>query len=102
MVNMIVGAGIFGLPALAARDLGTGAVFAYGVCVVLVGLVGLCLAEAGSRVSDAGGVYGYATASFGPFAGAVTGHLLWFANGALGNAAVAALLADTLGALVPS
>ena len=101
MVNLAVGAGIFGLPALAARELGAGAVFAYLVCIVLVGLVGLCLAEVGSRVSDAGGVYGYATASFGPFAGTVTGHLLWFANGAVGNAAIAALLADTLGVLVP-
>jgi amino acid transporter len=102
MVNLTVGAGIFGLPALAARELGVGAVFAYLVCIVLVGLVGLCLAEVGSRVSDAGGVYGYATASFGPFAGTVAGHLLWFANGAVGNAAIAALLADTLGVLVPS
>ena len=31
----------------------------------------------------------------------MTGHLLWFANGAIGNAAVAALGADTLGMLVP-
>jgi amino acid transporter len=101
MVNLAVGAGIFGLPGLAARELGAGAVFAYLVCAVLVGLVGLCLAEAGSRVSDAGGLYGYARAAFGPFAGTVTGHLLWFANGAVGNAAVAALLADSLGVLVP-
>jgi amino acid transporter len=101
MVNLTVGAGIFGLPAFAARDLGTAAVLAYFVCIVLVGLVGLCLAEAGSRVSDAGGLYGYATASFGRVAGGVTGHLLWFANGAVGNAAVAVLLADTLGILAP-
>ena len=101
MVNLAVGAGIFGLPALAARELGVGAVFAYLVCIALVGFVGLCLAEVGSRVSDAGGVYGYATASFGPLVGTATGHLLWFANGAVGNAAIAALLVDTLGVLVP-
>src|ERR1700728_2316448 len=76
MVNLAVGAGIFGLPALAARELGAGAVLAYLVCAVLVGLVGLCLAEVGSRVSDAGGLYGYARASYGGFAGTVTGHLL--------------------------
>ncbi len=101
MVNLAVGAGIFGLPALAARELGAGAVLAYLVCAALVGLVGLCLAEVGSRVSDAGGLYGYARASYGGFAGTVTGHLLWFANGAVGNAAVAVLLVDTLGVLVP-
>ncbi|MGD0528644.1 MAG: amino acid permease, partial [Polyangiaceae bacterium] len=102
MVNLTVGAGIFGLPALAARELGVAAVLAYLACMVLVGLVGLCLAEAGSRVSDAGGLYGYSAASFGPVAGTITGHLLWFANGAVGNAAVAALLVDTLGVLVPA
>ncbi|HEY3818151.1 MAG TPA: APC family permease [Polyangiaceae bacterium] len=101
MVNLTIGAGIFGLPALAARELGVGALFAYLVCMGLVGLVGLCLAEAGSRVLNAGGLYGYARASFGPVVGTVTGHLLWFANGAVGNAAVAVLLADTLGVLVP-
>ena len=43
MVNMTVGAGIFGLPAFAARDLGAAALFhAYLVCTILVALVGLC------------------------------------------------------------
>lgn len=102
MVNLTVGAGIFGLPALAARELGVAAVLAYLACMVLVGLVGLCLAEAGSRVSDAGGLYGYAATAFGPTVGTITGHLLWFANGAVGNAAVAALLVDTLGVLIPA
>ena len=100
MVNVTVGAGIFGLPAFAAHDLGTGAPFAYLVCIVLVGLVGLCLAEAGSRVSRDGGLYAYAAAAYGPFTGAVTGQMLWFANGAVGNAAVAVLFANTLGMLV--
>jgi amino acid transporter len=102
MVNVTVGAGIFGLPAYAAHDLGAGAVFAYLACVVLVVLVGLCIAEAGSRVSGAGGLYAYATEAHGPFAGAVAGHMLWFGNGAAGNAAVTVLFADTVGLLVPA
>ncbi len=101
MVNVTVGAGIFGLPAYAARDLGAGAVYAYLACSGLVALVALCLAEAGSRVSGAGGLYAYATASHGPFVGAMVGQMLWFANGAVGNAAVTVLFADAIGRLVP-
>jgi amino acid transporter len=101
MVSLVVGAGIFGLPAFAARTLGPAAVFGYLACILLLALMGLCLAEAGSRVPDAGGIYGYTTAAYGPLAGAIAGHLLWFANGAVANAAVAVLMVDTLGALVP-
>ena len=46
-VNCIVGSGIFGLPGLPPRS-GPAAFLAYLVCVVLIGLVGLCFAEAGS------------------------------------------------------
>lgn len=52
--NCVVGVGIFGLPGLVAGALGSAAIFAY---LVLIGLIALCLAEAGSRVSDAGGLY---------------------------------------------
>src|SRR5262245_33113495 len=88
-VNSIVGSGIFGLPGLAAAMLGSAAVLAYVVCVVLIGLVGLCFAEAGSRVTSAGGLYAYATASFGPVMGGIAGTLLWSANSMAANAAVA-------------
>jgi len=47
--NNIVGSGIFGLPALVAALLGPAAILAYLVCAVLMGLVGLCFAEVGSR-----------------------------------------------------
>ena len=101
IVNVTVGAGIFGMPALAAHDLGAAAVLAYLICAMLIGLVGLCLAEAGSRVPGTGGLYAYATASFGPFAGGLVGMLLFTANGAFSNAAVAALFADTIANLSP-
>ena len=58
--NCIVGAGIFGLPGIAAAMLGQAAISGYLVCAVLVALVGLCLAEAGSRVITPGGLYAYA------------------------------------------
>ncbi len=100
-VNLIVGAGIFGLPALAAGALGPAAVLAYLLCAFMVALVGVCLAEAGSRVSAPGGVYAYAGAAFGPLAASFVGTLMWSANGVVANAAVAVLLANTLGTILP-
>jgi APA family basic amino acid/polyamine antiporter len=101
-VNCIVGSGIFGLPGIAAAMLGPAAVLAYLLCAVLVSLVGLCLAEAGSRVSHPGGLYAYATAAFGPVVGGIAGTLLWLANSVVTSAAVANLLVDTLAMGVPA
>jgi APA family basic amino acid/polyamine antiporter len=101
-VNCIVGSGIFGLPGIAAAMLGPAAVLAYLLCAVLVGLVGLCLAEVGSRVTHAGGLYAYATESFGPIVGGIAGTLLWVANSVVAGAAVANLLVDTLALMTPA
>ena len=101
VVSITVGAGIFGMPALAARDLGAAAVLAYVVCAVIMGLIALCFAEAGSRVAGTGGLYAYATAAFGPMAGGMVGMLLFTANGAFASAAVAALFANSMALLVP-
>ncbi|HVF34756.1 MAG TPA: APC family permease, partial [Candidatus Saccharimonadia bacterium] len=40
----------------------------------------LCFAAAGSRVSSTGGPYTYVGASFGSFAGFITGALMWIGN----------------------
>ena len=101
-VNIIVGAGIFGLPSIVAAGLGASAVLAYVVCAVLIGLVGLCFAEAGSRVGGAGGLYAYVTVPFGSVVGGIAGTLLWFANGAAASAAVANLAVDTLATAAPA
>src|SRR6476620_6942070 len=73
--NSIVGSGIFTMPALAAALLGPAAILAYLICAVRVGLMGLCFAEIGSRVSASGGVYGYARLSFGPVLAGIAGTL---------------------------
>jgi basic amino acid/polyamine antiporter, APA family len=101
-VNIIVGGGIFGLPSIVAAGLGASAVLAYVVCAVMIGLVGLCFAEAGSRVGGAGGLYAYATESFGSVVGGVTGTLLWSTNFAAAGAAVSNLLVDTIAAGAPA
>ena len=100
-VNLTVAAGIFGLPAIVAGMLGAQAILAYFVCAALIGLVGLCFAEAGSRIGRAGGLYAYATVPFGPIVGGVAGTLMWTSAGSVGDAAIANLLVDTLGAVSP-
>jgi APA family basic amino acid/polyamine antiporter len=100
--NGIVGAGIFGLPALVAAVLGPGAIIAYLVCAVLIGLVGLCFAEAGSRVSTSGGLYAYASAAFGPVIGGGAGILLLVANCIAPSAALARFVVDTISVAVPA
>ncbi|GGD37157.1 APC family permease [Pseudoxanthomonas indica] len=100
--NCVVGVGIFVLPSLVAGVLGPAAILAYGVCLVLIGLVALCMAEAGSRVPEAGGLYAYATAAFGPVTGGVAGMLLLFANAMGSAAALARFFIDTLGTFWPA
>jgi amino acid transporter len=89
------------MPALAAALLGPAAILAYLLCAVLVGLMALCFAEIGSRVTAAGGIYGYARVSFGPVVGGIAGTLLWSANSVFPSAAIANFLADTLALLWP-
>src|SRR5581483_7343195 len=77
IVNITIGGGIFRLPAAAAAALGSAAPLAYVVCALMMALVVLCFAEAGSRVSLTGGVYAYVEVALGPFTGFVVGALLW-------------------------
>lgn len=95
--NIMVGGGIFLLPAVAAAGLGAAAPLAYVVCAVAMGLIVLCFAEAGSRVSLSGGPYAYVEVAFGPFVGFLAGILLWLL-GSFATAAVASGLAGSVAA----
>jgi APA family basic amino acid/polyamine antiporter len=53
--------------------LGPAAILAYLACLSVIGLVALRLAEAGSRVAEAAGLYAYAATAFGPVVGGVAG-----------------------------
>ena len=101
IVNVTIGGGIFRLPAGAADILGAAAPIAYVACAVAMGLIVLCFAEAGSRVSLTGGLYAYVETAFGPFVGFLTGVFLW-ASMTSALAAVSTFLADSLGALLPA
>ena len=79
-INMMVGAGIFGLPAKIYGLTGGWSVLAYLVCAALMALITLCFAEVGSRFAETGGPYLYARVAFGPFVGFQVGWLLWLAR----------------------
>jgi APA family basic amino acid/polyamine antiporter len=76
VINSIVGAGIFGLPAKVHALLGVNGLWAIIACAVIVGLVLLCFAEVASRFTQTGGPFVYAGAAFGPLAGFLTGWIL--------------------------
>jgi amino acid transporter len=99
--NVIVGGGIFGLPSEVARGLGAAAPLAYVVCAVAMGLIVLCFAEAGSRVSLSGGPYAYVEVALGGFVGFLAGVQLWLVI-SFATAAVASVFVASLGAFFPS
>jgi basic amino acid/polyamine antiporter, APA family len=101
IVNVTVGGGIFRLPAGVAAAVGPAAPLAYLACTLAMGLIVLCFAEAGSRVSMTGGPYAYIETAFGPFVGFVCGALLWVCI-TLALSAVSTCFADSLLALVPA
>ena len=80
VLNAIIGAGIFGLPARVYAIAGTWSLVAYVACAALVALIILCFAEVASHFSTTGGPYLYAHQAFGPMAGFQMGWLLWIAR----------------------
>ncbi len=100
IVNAVVGAGIFTLPATVALEAGRAAPWAYLVCGIVMAAVVVCFAAAGSRVPTSGGVYGTVEAAFGPATGFVAGVLLLMSD-LLASGGIAALVADTFGSVVP-
>ncbi len=101
MINRVIGAGIFGVPAVLFADIGTMSIAAMILAAIVVLGIALCFAEVGSRFSGSGGPYLYALEAFGPAPAFVAGWLLWITQ--LGGfAAVANLLVNYLGWFEPS
>jgi amino acid transporter len=103
IVNVTIGGGIFRLPSSpdVAGRLGAAAPLAYLICAVAMGLIVVCIAEAGSRVSLTGGPYAYVEVAFGRFAGFLVGVLLWL-TGTMAFAAVATIFVDNVVRFVPA
>lgn len=80
IINSMVGAGIFVLPARAYGLIGPYSLVAFVVCALVVALIILCFAEVGSRFKETGGPYLYAREAFGPAAGFQVGWMFWLAR----------------------
>jgi amino acid transporter len=101
IVNIVVGAGIFAVPAAVAACMGAYGPIAFLVCAVAIGAVAVCLAEGGSRVPTSGGIYGCVEAAFGPLVGYIAGTVLWLGD-VLACGGVAAALADVAVSVMPA
>ncbi|MEZ5463216.1 APC family permease [Dokdonella sp.] len=94
IINIIVGAGIFMLPAILATRMGSSAPIAFLAGAVVIVPVALCFAAIGSRVSTTGGPYTYVTATFGPFSGFIAGALMWICNVSSSGGVASALVSQ--------
>jgi basic amino acid/polyamine antiporter, APA family len=99
-LNGVVGSGIFVLPATVFALTGPASPAAHLLAALLMAMVVLCFAEAGSLFDETGGPYLYARAAFGPFFGFLAGWMFFLSRLAAG-AAIANALADYLGYLDP-
>ncbi len=100
IINVTIASSIFIMPATVAAGLGAAAPIAYLVCAVLMALIALCFAAAGSRVSLTGGLYAYIEVAFGGYAGYLGGFLYW-ATACLSVASVATAFVGAVGVFWP-
>jgi len=80
VINGIIGAGIFGLPAEAARLAGDFSPWVFVICAAVMLPVMLCFAELASHFDGTGGPVRYAGSVFGPFAGFQAGWAFYVAR----------------------
>jgi amino acid transporter len=77
VLNSVIGAGIFGLPARTYALVGSWSLLAYAACAGIIVLLGLSFAEVASRFRTTGGPFVYVREAYGPTAGFLAGWLLW-------------------------
>ena len=101
VLNLFVGAGIFGLPSRVYSLAGVYSLLAYAACAVTIFLIILCFAEVSSRFTETGGPYLYARTTFGPLVGFEIGWLTWLVR-LTAFAALCNLFADYLAYFLPA
>jgi len=77
MVNTMIGASIFGLPALIAARLGSLSPIGFLVAFAAIAVIAACMAEVASQFQETGGPYLYARVAFGRFLAIQNGWLTW-------------------------
>ncbi|HEY7786325.1 MAG TPA: amino acid permease [Pyrinomonadaceae bacterium] len=80
VINSIIGAGIFVVPAKSFGLIGNYSLIAFVVGAFVTLLIILCFAEVGSRFTGTGGPYLYAREAFGPAVGFQVGWMNWIAR----------------------
>jgi len=100
VINIIVGGGIFRMPAALSAQMGAAAPLALIAGALAIIPIALCFSAVGSRAAATGGPYTYLTAVFGSFAGFIAGALMWISNVA-SSAGVAAAFSVQMANLVP-
>lgn len=100
IINIVVGAGIFVLPAMVAGILGNASILAYLFCGFLIMLIMLCFAEIGSKITVSGGAYSYIEVVLGKYPGFLAA-ILFLLSAVSSDAAVANAIADIAGSLFP-
>lgn len=100
IINTIVGAGIFVLPAIVAQKMGASSILAYIACGILVAMIMLCFAELGSRINHSGGPYAFIETAYGKYAGFITSVIFILAMLA-SDAAIINAIADILSTFFP-
>ena len=80
VINGIIGAGIFVLPARSFKLIGSYSLIAFVLCAFVCALIILCFVEVSSRFTGTGGPYLYAQEAFGPAVGFQVGWMNWIAR----------------------
>jgi APA family basic amino acid/polyamine antiporter len=80
IINTMIGASIFGLPALIAARLGKWSPFGFLAAFAGIAVIAACMAEVASQFRDAGGPYLYARVAFGRFLAIQNGWLTWLSR----------------------
>jgi basic amino acid/polyamine antiporter, APA family len=80
IINTMIGASIFGLPALIAARLGRWSPLGFLAAFAGIAVIAACMAEVASQFREAGGPYLYARAAFGPFLAIQNGWLTWLSR----------------------
>jgi len=80
IINTMIGASIFGLPALIAARLGRWSPIGFLVAFVGITIIAACMAEVASQFREAGGPYLYARMAFGRFLAIQNGWLTWLSR----------------------
>lgn len=80
VINSIIGAGIFVLPAKSFSLIGNYSLIAFIVCAFVTVLIILCFVEVSSRFTGTGGPYLYSRMAFGPEVGFQVGWMNWIAR----------------------